>query len=363
MQELLDVVAAWGPRRNIKFSPKSFAATLSEQGSTEEEKPPLHVGDVPMSWQPPDAPFRYLGVTTHCTAIEQVVYAGALYDAAIMDTDYEKLDSLTLAAVRRTLQIPPRTSTAFLRWELRLPPSRLRAHKRALRWAHQLWHGSWIGQEIMNPYLLDNTSRQQADEIHPIFEMGPVGRLTRILKEYGLTWAAILVKNQDEKSKDESKDEKREKKPDASQKPTDEKAKVSHDCTCAAFLPWIRQKLEDTVGIPATHKKELAVHMRIDEGEYSWAGQLNPQDIPLYLFIDGPRPCRPMGTHALSPSAAPWGQIPSRALRLVRRPVGGVRLPPDAVPENAPTPPPPPRRRAYGYRRGGGGSGAKGLER
>jgi hypothetical protein len=340
MQELLDVVAAWGHRRNIKFSPKSFAATLSEQGSTEEEKPPLHVGDVPVSWHPSDAPFRYLGVTTHTskspstnqwrggaapvplkegkvqaalgglysmfrikrhqyyvvptalrTAIEQVVYAGALYDAAIMDTDYEKLDSLTLAAVRHILQIPPRTPTAFLRWELRLPPSRLRAHKRALRWAHQLWHGSWIGQEILKPYLLDNTSRQQAEEIHPIFEMGPVGRLTRILQEYGLTWAAISVKNKDEKSKDETKDEKREKRTDAPQRPKGEKAQsVTHDCTCAALLPWIRQKLEDSVGIPATHKKELAIHMGIDEGDYSWAGQLNPQDLPLYLFIDGDLP-------------------------------------------------------------------------
>jgi hypothetical protein len=136
------------------------------------------------------------------TAIEQVVYSGALHDAAIAYTDYEKLDSLTLAAVRHILQIPPRTLTAFLRWELRLPPSRLRAHKRALRWAQQLWHGSWTGQEIMQPYLEDNTSRQQADEIHPIFEMGPVGRLTRILKEYDLTWTALSIqKIKDDKTK------------------------------------------------------------------------------------------------------------------------------------------------------------------
>jgi hypothetical protein len=220
----------------------------------------------------------YIVPTALRTTIEQVVYAGALYDAAIMDTDYEKLDSLTLAAVRHILQIPPRTST----------PSRLRAHKRALRWAQQLWHGSWIGQEILKPYLIDNTSRQQADEIHPIFEMGPVGRLTRILKEYGLTWTAISVqKNKDQ----QTKDEKREKKPDASQKTKDEKAKtVSHDCTRDAFLLWIRQKLDDTVGIPATHKNELAIHMGIDEGDYSWAGRLNTQDLPLYLFIDGDLP-------------------------------------------------------------------------
>jgi hypothetical protein len=44
------------------------------------------------------------------------------------------------------------------------------------------------------------------------------------------------------------------------------------------------------VGIPATHKKELAIHMGIEEGDYSWAGQLNPQDLPLYLFIDGDLP-------------------------------------------------------------------------
>jgi hypothetical protein len=27
--------------------------------------------------------------------------------------------------------------------------------------------------------------------------------------------------------------------------------------------------------------------MGMDEGDYSWYGRLNPQDLPLYLFIDG----------------------------------------------------------------------------
>jgi hypothetical protein len=211
----------------------------------------------------------YVVPTALRTAIEQVVYAGALYDAAIVDTDYDKLDSLTLAAVRRIMQVPPFTPTAFLRWELRLPPSRLRAHKRAIRWAQQLWHGSWIGQEILQPYLKDNTSRQQAEEIHPMFEMGPVGRLTRILSEYSLNWTAIL-----------------------GQKPQDPKTKlVSHNCTRAALLPWTRKKLmKDSPGIPAAHKAELAIHMGIETGDYSWPGQQNPQDLPLYLFIDGDLP-------------------------------------------------------------------------
>jgi hypothetical protein len=200
--------------------------------------------------------------------IEQVVYAGALYDAAIVDTDYEKLDSLTLGTVRHILQVPPFTPTAFLRWELRLPPSRLRAHKRAIRWAQQLWHESWIGRVILQPYLTGNTQRDQADATHPFFSMGPVGRLTRILREYGLTWKAIN-----------------------GQKPKEAATlRMSHERTRAAFLPWIRAKLEDSKGIPQHHREELAIQMGVDEGSERWKGQRNPQDLPLYLFIEGDLP-------------------------------------------------------------------------
>jgi hypothetical protein len=99
------------------------------------------------------------------------------------------------------------------------------------------------------------------------------------------------------------------------QKPKEPETKlVSHKRTRDAFLPWIRQTLQDTPGIPADHKKELAIHMGIKKGDFKWLGQDNPQDLPLYLFVDGDLP-----------RAGLWARMPY--LRVQLRGEGRPRAP------------------------------------
>ena len=308
MQQLLDVVAAWARRRHLDFSPKSIAVLLSKPKGPEPQLPPLHVGDVPLQWHPSREPFRYLGVTTQAATshrrlgggttaqykegkaraaisglyqmfqvrrrqyyvvpqalrlgIEQVIYAAALYDTALVDINYKSLDRMTLRAVRNILQVPPTTPTAFLRWELRLWPSHLRAAKRAVGWARHCWHESWIGKEILQHYLLNNVHRERADELHPFFTMGPLGRLSRLLEQVGFSWQQIHAQ--------------------------DPKALKTQRATAGrletAFVKWLRNKLQSTASIPSRHREEMLDLLGLGEGKpVCW-------DLPLYLYIGGDLP-------------------------------------------------------------------------
>jgi hypothetical protein len=308
MQEMLDVVARWAERRHLDFSPKSLAVLLSKPPGPEPELPTLHVGDVPLQWQPLQEPFRYLGVTTQAAmshrqlrggtvvhfneekaraaisglyqmfkvrrrqyyvvphalrlGIEQVIYAAALYDTAMVDIKYNVLDRMTLRAVRNILQVPPTTPTAFLRWELQLWPSHLRGAKRAIGWARHCWHESWLGKEILQPYLLNNVHREQRDEQHPFFGKGPLGRLTRILEQHGLSWRQ--VHSQD---------------PRAVKTQRETAARLE-----TAFVQWIKEKLLSTTGLPAHHRAELLEQMGLAEDEPACP------DVPLYLYVGGDLP-------------------------------------------------------------------------
>ena len=340
-QELLTVVADWGKRRALEFSPKSFAVVLSRPTGQWEALPELRVGELPLAWAPEDKPFRYLGVTTqaatshrqlqgksraalkedkarrclnalramsritkgkHLAApaalrrgIEQVVYAGALYDTAIIDTDYEKLDRMVTSTMAQILQVPPTTPSAFLRWELRLWDGELRAHKRALHLAAQLWHQSWIGKEILKPYLLEREHRDHHDPAgHPFFKIGPQARLLSILNQYGYDWARVgtsLVYSDDEKAK----------------------ARLSEklsDLIAPRFASGAREKALATKGMPEHHRLEMLDHMAVPPPEQERDGLPLPEhvrhDLPLYLYLGGDLP-----------RAGVWTRMPY--LRLQRR--------------------------------------------
>jgi hypothetical protein len=322
-QELLDVVATWGKRRGLEFSDKSFAVLLSRPiGSAEaaEAMPELRVGELPLAWAQEKEPFRYLGVTTQAATshhqlqgktraalkekkaqrnlnalrpifrvtkgkhlvvpvalrrgIEMVVYAGALYDTALVDTDYDRLDRMVMAVIRQILQVPPRTPSAFLRWELRLWYAELRAHKRALHLAAQLWHESWIGKDILQHYLLERPHRDHHDPAsHPFFKIGPQARLERVLELYGYTWARVntsLEYQDDEKAK----------------------ARLSEklsDLIEPFFASRVRDKARETKGMPEHHRHDMLEHMGVPPPEQERDGLELPahvrHDLPIYLYI------------------------------------------------------------------------------
>jgi hypothetical protein len=121
--------------------------------------------------------------------IEQLAYATLLYETTIQDVDYDKLQQVVVRRCRHVLHLQPTTPTAYLMWELRLWPARLRAHKRALMFAVQLFHHTWFGKWVLQPFLRDDARKERlVKDIHPIFQMGPLHRLTEILAEYNLSW-------------------------------------------------------------------------------------------------------------------------------------------------------------------------------
>lgn len=340
-QELLDVVAEWGKKRGLEFSPKSFGVTLSRPYGPPSPTPELRVGELPLTWAPEDKAFRYLGVTMqaatshghselrgktraalkkekarrcldalrpifrvakgkHLVApvalrhgIEQVVFAGALYDTAIVDTDYDRLDSMALSTAAQILQVPPSTPSAFLRWELRLWHAELRAHKRSMHLAAQLWHQSWIGKDILQYYLLHRDHRDHHDPAgHPFFNIGPQARLKAILAEYGYDWTTVhtsLVYSDDEKAK----------------------ARLSEKLTeliQPRFASRVREKALETKGMLEDHRREMLDHMGVPPPEQERHERLAHarHELPLYLYIgkDLPR-------------AGLWTRMPY--LRLQRR--------------------------------------------
>jgi hypothetical protein len=321
-QELLDVIGAWGRKRHLEFSSKSFAILLSKPPGYVEPTKSLTVGGVEVPWQDSRQSFRFLGVTTQAACshdnlrgrqraalkadkanrclwalrnifqvapkrhyvvpmalrlgIEQVVYAGTLYDTAMVDTDYTRLDKMVMSTVRQVLQVPTTTPTAFLRWELRLWPTQMRADKRSLALAAYLWHHSWIGYEILE-HLHDRSIREREEE-HPIFDVGLLARLTDILKGYGLSWEHI---KQDYECEWEKRDRIRDQ---------------VQELVAEAFLQMVTEMAGDTEGMPPHHQQEMIRHMGIPRKPARQGGARPPQpphlceDVPLYLFVDGDLP-------------------------------------------------------------------------
>ena len=147
---------------------------------------------------------RYVVLPALRFAIEQVLYASSLYQCALTDTNYTKLGSQTLQAVRSALGLPYQLYTAYVRWELRLQPPELRGHYRAIHAAVYLWHYSWIGRELLQPlwrgrrYLGSTPSGEPQWEqtrtnpptsgpyspSHPVFAAGPLQRYSKIIAHY-----------------------------------------------------------------------------------------------------------------------------------------------------------------------------------
>jgi hypothetical protein len=323
-QELLDVVAMWAKKRHLEFSPKSYAVLLKKPALAEdlvEPFPDLHLGDVTITWKPHNEPIRYLGVTVQGATsgwwlrgktkaalkedkvqgclwglyhmfriaprkhfvipkvlrlgIEQVVYASSLYGTALVDTDYVKLDHMVTSKATQIFQAPPTTPSCFVRWELRLWHTELRAEKRAMQLAAYLWHHSWIGQDILKPI---HDAHIGYHNEHPLFNTGVLARIKDILERYKLSWAKVqtaLAYSYDEKGKTAL-------------------AKVMQDLILPQFAQRSIAKARATTGMSANHRRELLEHMAVPETSDDNMGLEGPDyvrfDLPIYLYVGGDLP-------------------------------------------------------------------------
>jgi hypothetical protein len=234
------VVAAWGRRRKVVFSPKSTVCLLRGQPRDNDAFPTFYMGRG-ASGVPPGPPLaratgtqQYLGVPlrayqphahTHSQGLErayeldlpelrrltgalasvfsipggstlvsvpawvsglrQTVLAKALYPTPVVDVDYAALDSIVLRATTRLLGLPPATPSALIRWELRLIPTELQAHGLALRFAQRFAQHSWFYADITRPLLRANAHTAEGrfrDE--ELLRRGSIGRLTALLERY-----------------------------------------------------------------------------------------------------------------------------------------------------------------------------------
>jgi hypothetical protein len=118
---------------------------------------------------------HYVSSTALRLGMEQRVYATMLYEAAIQDVNYDKMQQVgVIRRCRQLLHLRSITPTAYIMWELRLWPARLRARKRAqmLMSPVHLFFTTWLGKRILQPYLREDARRDgQAKCIHPTLSL------------------------------------------------------------------------------------------------------------------------------------------------------------------------------------------------
>jgi hypothetical protein len=198
--------------------------------------------------------------------IEQLLHASLLFQTAVVDLKYDELESKTLGMVRRVLQLQPTTPTAYIQWELRLWPPRLRAHKRCLMFIYKILHHSWIGEQLLRPFLATCAREDRPlDDLHPVFHTAPLKRMGEVLKEYRLSWYYVY-------GQWATPYDKRDKLAD----------KIDKELLLPAFVRSLRERVQDgTPDLPAYHRHQLLRDMDLpaDKDAARVAALL-----PLYLY-------------------------------------------------------------------------------
>ena len=198
--------------------------------------------------------------------IEQLLHASLLFQTAVVDIKYDQLESKTLGMVRRVLQLQPTTPTAYIQWELRLWPPRLRAHKRCLMFVYKIVHHSWIGEQLLRPFLAKCASDDRPlDDLHPIFEAAPLKRMGEVLKEYKLSWYHVY-------GQWATPYEKREKLAD----------EIEKELLLPAFISYLRERVQHhTPDLPAYHRQQLLRDMDLPSAKDA---AREAALLPLYLY-------------------------------------------------------------------------------
>lgn len=184
----------------------------------------------------------------------------------MVDIKYDELQSKTLGMVRRVLQLQPTTPTAFIQWELRLWPPRLRAHKRVLMFTYKILHHSWIGEQLLRPFLATCAREDRPlDDLHPVFQAAPLKRMGEVLEEYGLSWYHVY-------GQWTTPYDKRDKLAD----------KIEKELLLPAFVRYLRDRVQDgTPGLPAYHRQQLLRDMDLPSVKDA---ARDAALLPLYLY-------------------------------------------------------------------------------
>jgi hypothetical protein len=121
-----------------------------------------------------------------------------------------------------------------------------------------LLHHTWLGKRVLQPYLREDIRRgRQANDIHPVFQVGPLQRLSKILAEYNLSWLHVFSKWD---------------------KPREKRHSISRDIQRTIMIPSYLRYLEKLVtsstDVPANHRRQLLGNMALSSKE--------AQEPPLY---------------------------------------------------------------------------------
>jgi len=120
--------------------------------------------------------------------IIQKAYAKALYPTALLDTDYQSIDAEVYNTMVDIFGMPYTSSATYLRKELRIWPSILYAHRRALRLSWKLAHAYWTA-DVFKQWA----SQAKGSPLSLTWVRGGVlSRLTKILLRYKLKWEDVI---------------------------------------------------------------------------------------------------------------------------------------------------------------------------
>jgi hypothetical protein len=311
---LVQVIKTCADRVGLELSNKTKLVLLSVQSRQHVSDmgldDPLVVGGMQLEWQMKEA-FRLLGITCQAAfscsrlgvplpldedktrrllgaisapfsfsreqyfvdvvamrlGIEQLLHASLLFQTTVVDIQYDRLESKTLGMVRRVLQLQPTTPTVYIQWELRLWPPRLRAHKRCLMFIYKELHHSWVGEQFLRPFLATCAREDRPlDDLHPIFEVGPLKRMGDVLKEYQLDWYYVYGQwTQPYDKRDQLAD------------------KIEKEVLLPAFVRYLREGASDVSDMPAYHRQQLLRDMALPTDKD--AGQ-EAALLPLYLYLE-----------------------------------------------------------------------------
>lgn len=238
LQRLANVVGSWAAHRRVRLSPKSgFACLRARPQNAPEDGAALALGtlSVPLlsgsvgylgvptwlyqpygRWSKPhplDIPaltslagalintFRLPDGQTYVRAqallrgLHEGILAKALYPTPVVDVDYTALDKLILSTSRRILGLPPTFPSLLLHWELRLLPSELQAHSRALRFANRFARQSWFFACTLGHDARRSPASRRKDLAYWT-SRGPLHRLTELLRIYAKALFGYTVRKE-----------------------------------------------------------------------------------------------------------------------------------------------------------------------